>query len=79
MPASSKSLLLTSSVAVFQPRIMTMRRAALACPSRSMAAAAVASSLGTSRGGRVTQRVMANRPPGARWRRYSAKASTVYR
>ena len=56
---------LTSSVLVFQLRTSASRDPGSATPERSSAATAAANSLSASRGGSVTQRVIASRPPGS--------------
>ena len=54
---------LTSSVLVCQLRTSASRDAGSATPERSSATTAAANSLSASRGGSVTQRVIASRPP----------------
>jgi hypothetical protein len=72
-----KAPFFTTSVAVFQLRISAICRPGSSMPRRSSATAAVANSLRASRGGRLIQRVIASRPPGARRSRYAANPSTV--
>ena len=66
MSAPPKAPFLTSSVLVFQLRISASRAPGSATPERSSAATAAANSLRASRGGSVTQRVIASRPSGRR-------------
>ena len=77
MPSAVNAAFFTISVAVFQPRISARRACGSPIPLRSRATAAVAKSFSVSRGGRLTQRVIASTPPGASRAIYACSASTV--
>ena len=65
MSAAVNAPFFTSSVAVRQLRTRAMRAPGSPTPLRSSASATMPNNFKVSRGGSVTQRVMASTPPGA--------------